>query len=118
MTTAAFLPPRRLVQFPRVQPTRVRITREYLRARAEIRQQNNNYTDLSAALCADPTTHAAFADAAYYATNTVDPDFDIDSSTEFADCTGADDIEAHYASHGLRILTDAEFVSTYVLGDE
>lgn len=114
MTTAAFLPPRRLVQFPRVQPTRVRITREYIRARAETRQQNNNCTDLSAALCANPTTHRAAADAAYYTTNTVDPDMDYTGAVEFDDCDGLDNIEAHYASHGLRIMGAEEFFTTYV----
>lgn len=113
MTTAAFLPPRRLMAFPRTAP-RVKITREYLLARAQTRQDNNSCTDLSAAICANPTTHAAFADAAYYATNTVDPDTDLTGSVEFDDCTGADDIEAHYASHGLRIMGAEEFFTTYV----
>lgn len=113
MTTAAFLPPRRLVQFPRVQP-RVKITREYLLARAEIRQQNNNHTDLSAALDANPTTHAAFADAAYYATNTVDPDTDLTGSVEFDDCDGLDDLAAHYAECGLRIMGAEEFFTTFI----
>lgn len=37
-------------------------------------------------------------DAHYYATNTVDPDFDIDSSEEFEDSTEADNL------HGLTIV--------------
>lgn len=113
MTTAAFLPPRRLVQFTRIQP-RVKITREYLRTRADIRQDNNSCTDLSAALNANPTTRRAALDAHYYATNTVDPDFDINSSTEFDDCDGLDNIEAHYTECGLRIMGAEEFFTTFI----
>lgn len=118
MSTVGFLPSPAFRAVQVISKPRVKITREYLRARAEIRQNNNEITDLSAATAADPTTHAAFADAAYYATNTVDPDTDLTGSVEFNDDLSEDNIEAHYASHGLRILTDAEFVSTYVLGDE
>lgn len=115
MSTVGFLPSPAFRAVQSISKPRVKITREYLRARAEIRQNNNEITDLSAAIAADPTTRRAAADAAYYATNTVDPDFDIDSSTEFDDDLSEDNIEAHYASHGLRILTDAEFFTTYIM---
>lgn len=43
-------------------------------------------------------------DGHQYNCNTVDPDFDIDSSIEFDDdCTG-DDPEAHYTACGLSIV--------------
>ena len=115
MSTVGFLPSPAFRAVQNISKPRVKITREYLRARAEIRQNNNEITDLSAAMAADPTTHAAFADAAYYACNTVDPDFDIDSSTEFDDDLSEDNIEAHYAECGLRIMGLGEFILTYIM---
>jgi len=96
---------------------RENITHRVHTQRRALTQRNNEQTTLTAALDWTAhhyaTTRHAFADAAYYATNTVDPDMDCTGNAEFDDCLGADNPEAHYASLGLTIMDEVEFFNTY-----
>lgn len=84
------------------------VTGTYRRKLALAKRVTTSAIPKSDALCIntpDTTQHPQdyLVEAHYYNTNTVDPDFDIDSSAEFDDSTELDNPDAQF--NGLTIVS-------------